>query len=103
METYTLLQTAMDTIDIVCEKLLQHKEYNKELQECIEAINYVCPLLLQVNALSPNTLQILKDMMYGMTQQDTVFLLDVLRFGLKAHLETVYQIFQQDHTEVLYE
>lgn len=103
METYTLLQTAMDTIDTVCEKLLQHKEYNKEMQVCIEAINCICPLLLQVNALSKNTLQMLKDMMYGMTQHDTVFLLDVLRFGLKAQLETVYQILQQDNTEVLYE
>ena len=103
MNTHILLENTIATIDIICEKILQNAEYQQELQLCIQAMNDICPLLLQNNTTSQNTLQILKDMMYGITQQDTVFLLDVLRFGLKTQLETLYQTPQQGNTEVLYE
>lgn len=103
MENLKKLETILSIIDNICEKILKNKEFQQELHICVQAVTDICPIVLQNNALSQKFLQILKDMMYGISQKDTVFLLDVLRFGLKPELEIVYTTLKQDNLEVLYE
>ena len=97
------LEIAIYVIDVVCNKILQKLEYSEEMQKCIHAVNDVCPILLQGEFKVHNILQILQDMMYGMTQKDEVFLLDVLRFGLKPELENIYNKLENKKPEGIYE
>lgn len=41
--------------------------------------------------------------MYGMTQRDEVFLLDVLRYGMKDKLEEIYDGLGMNEAENAYE
>lgn len=91
MERQEILKRAIDAIDIVCNKMLQHEEYQLEMQCCIKEVSDSCILLLQENPDSRDILTILEDIMYGMSQKDEVFLLDVLRFGLRVRLEQEYK------------
>lgn len=87
-----LLKEAITVLDDICEKMIQKENYQEKMSDCIQAVNgAVIMIMEEQNSNQEYILQLLEDMMYGMSQQDEVFLLDVLRFGLKAGFEEVYQ------------
>lgn len=94
-EKQEVLKKAIENLDIVCEKIKTKENYMQEMPKCVEAVNgAVMMLLAEENSNQKYILQLLEDMMYGMTQQDEVFLLDVLCFGLKTGLEACYHQFE---------
>ena len=95
MEDKKLLQDAVDKVQFICDKIVKKENYAKEMPACVQAVQAGCLKLLEKKPTDGEVLPLLEDMMYGMTQQDEVFLLDVLRFGirekLKRELESIYE------------
>lgn len=82
-EREQLYANAVNQITCVCDALLKRENYLEKMPECIAAINQaVVPRMEEAEEKASYILQVLEDMMYGMSQQDEVFLLDVLRFGV---------------------
>lgn len=84
------LQAQIDKVDTICQLIEDEKEYLGELTGYLTEVNQVINFMLEC-AKDPEIpfiinekllLQVLKDILYGIEQQDTVFLLDVLRYGL---------------------
>ena len=76
-------ENAVNQITSVCDAMLKRENYMEKMPECITAINQaVVPRMQEAGNQASYILQVLEDMMYGMSQQDEVFLLDVLRFGM---------------------
>ena len=72
----------------ICDAMLKKENYMDKMPECITSINHaIMSLIEETGGDASNILQVLEDMMYGMSQQDEVFLLDVLRFGILPLLE----------------
>ena len=87
MERTEILEQAVLAVDSICGKILRNEEYLSQMPVCVAAINQAVMLLLNEENGAEYILGILEDIMYGMTQQDEVFLLDVLRFGIKPEFE----------------
>ena len=84
-EQEQLYENAVNQITSVCDAMLKRENYLEKMPECITAINQaVVPRMEEADGADGASyiLQVLEDMMYGMSQQDEVFLLDVLRFGV---------------------
>lgn len=82
-EQEQLYENAVNQITSVCDAMLKRENYMEKMPECITAINQaVVPRMQEAGNQASYILQVLEDMMYGMSQQDEVFLLDVLRFGM---------------------
>lgn len=82
-ERERLYENAVNQITSVCDAMLKRENYMEKMPECITAINQaVVPRMQEAGDQAAHILQVLEDMMYGMSQQDEVFLLDVLRFGM---------------------
>ena len=84
------LQLQIETVEGICRLIESEKEYMKELTGYLPVLNQTISFILEC-AGNPETpfmineefvLQVLKDILYGMEHQDSVFLLDVLRHGL---------------------
>ncbi|MCM1256242.1 MAG: hypothetical protein NC307_00115 [Roseburia sp.] len=84
------LQSQMDKVEEICRLIENEKEYMEELTGYLPELNQSISFILEC-ARDPEllfvineefVLQALKDILYGMERQDTVFLLDVLRYGL---------------------
>ena len=73
------------------------------MSACIKAINQARELILKYTNYSKEIIPILADVMYGMTQRDEVFLLDVLRYGMKDKLEEIYDGLGMNEAENAYE
>lgn len=84
------LQVQMDKLDRICSLIENEEEYasilNGYLTELNQTVNYL--LLCSQDETNPFTIneqfvvQVLEDILYGMEYQDSVMLLDVIRYGL---------------------
>lgn len=78
-----LYKDAAQQIVKICDKMLQKENYMEHMPDCINTINEaIIPRLEEEKDNTTVILHVLEDMMYGMSQQDEVFLLDVLRYGM---------------------
>lgn len=91
------LQLQIDQVEQLCTLIEDGQEYMGKLTGCLPALSRTINDLL-VSGRDPGnpfkidelfTVQLLKDILYGIEQEDSVFLLDVLRYGL---LEIYYYI-----------
>lgn len=81
-------EKAISEIEAVCDAIINKKSYMNKLTECVNAINSaIIPIIEENEEGASKIIQVLEDMMYGMTQKDEVFLLDTLRFGVIPLLE----------------
>lgn len=91
-EREQLYENAVNQIASVCDAMLKRDNYMEKMPECIIAINQaVVPRMEEAEDEVSYILQVLEDMMYGMSQQDEVFLLDALRFGVLPLFEQKYR------------
>lgn len=80
----------MDKVEHICRLIEDEKDYLGELTEYLPELNQTIGFMLEC-AGNPKIpfmineellIRVLKDILYGIEQQDTVFLLDALRYGL---------------------
>lgn len=84
------LQTHIERVEQICNLIEHGEEYIEELTGYLAALNELMGTILAYaqNREIPFTineqfvLQVLKDIIYGIEHKDSVFLLDVLRYGL---------------------
>lgn len=84
------LQIHIERVEHICNLIEQGEEYIEELTGYLTALNELIGAVLACaqNQETPFTineqfvLQVLKDIIYGIEHKDSVFLLDVLRYGL---------------------
>ena len=103
MKEKDIIYHAIGEIDKLCQKIINKENYMIEMPICIKAINQACEIILKYNNHSGEIIPILEDVMYGMTQRDEVFLLDVLRYGMKDKLEQMYDGLGMNEAEKAYE
>lgn len=103
MKEKDVIYHAIGEIDKICQKIINKENYMIEMSACIQAINQACEIILKYNNHSKEIIPILEDVMYGMTQRDEVFLLDVLRYGMKDKLEEIYDGLGMNEAENAYE
>ena len=91
------IQRHIETVEAIGTKIEQGETYLDELICYLPSLNQMITGIFEMLA-DPNrsielseefVLQVLNDIMYGVEQKDSVFLLDVLRYGL---LEIYYYI-----------
>ncbi|MCM1258661.1 MAG: hypothetical protein NC307_12505, partial [Roseburia sp.] len=84
------LQLQIAKVEYICRLIENEKEYLGELTGYLPILNETMVYILNC-AQDPNipfmineqfVLQVLKDVLYGIEHQDSVFLLDTLRYGL---------------------
>ena len=84
------LRSHISRVDAICRLIENEDEYNGELTGYLPFLNQIISYLLgcsQNPAVSFTineqfVLQVLQDILYGIEHQDSVFLLDALRYGL---------------------
>lgn len=89
-EFFKMLQQEIDDLALIGDKIEKEENYMGELKACLPTINKRVQEIFSL-AENPQTtleinrdfvLQVLNDLIYGIEQEDAVFLLDVLRYGL---------------------
>ena len=94
------LQMHIERVENICRLIENREEYNEELTSYVGTLN---TMVNDILACSQNqaipffineefVLQVLKDIIYGMENKDSVFLLDTLRYGL---LEIYYYTIEE--------
>lgn len=84
------IETNQENLVSICQKIEDHEEYMGQLKDSLNSINVVTTELIDIlqkpdSGLELNIafyMQILNDVIYGIENEDSVFLLDVLRYGL---------------------
>lgn len=89
MEKNKILLDAVDAISGICDKIIKKENYKENMPACVKAIQDACVTILHQDSTDADIIPLLEDFMYGMTQNDEVFLLDVLRFGIMTKLESM--------------
>ena len=89
MEKNRNLLDAVDAINGICDKIIKKENYKENMPTCVKAVQDACVTILHQDSADADIIPLLEDFMYGMTQQDEVFLLDVLRFGVKTKFESL--------------
>ena len=93
LEQKVQLEEAIESIDHLCNQMVNQENYQKDLPECVGKINIAMSILLNDPMIhSPLLLQLLQDMMSGIENQDEVLLLDVLRFGMRFILKDYMEL-----------
>lgn len=96
-EFLNLLQSQIETAEQIGNKIENGEEYMEDVRAYLPSLNQMLTSIFQI-AQEPETaleinaefvLQVLNDILYGIEHRDSVFLLDVLRYGL---LEIFYYI-----------
>lgn len=96
-EFLNLLQSQIETAEEIGNKIENGEKYMEAVREYLPSLNQMLTSIFQmaqgakpVLEISPEfVVQVLNDILYGIEHQDSVFLLDVLRYGL---LEIYYYI-----------
>lgn len=96
-EFLNLLQSQIDTAEEIGNKIENGEAYMEDIRKYLPSLNQMITevfrmmqdpvLVLDINP--EFVTQVLNDVLYGIEHQDSVFLLDVLRYGL---LEIYYYI-----------
>lgn len=84
------LQLQIERAERICRLVENEEEYMGELTGWLPALNDTLKFILEGAGNSESSfaidgeyvIQVLKDILYGMENQDSFFLLDVLRYGL---------------------
>ncbi|MCI8881309.1 MAG: hypothetical protein HFH28_11390 [Clostridiaceae bacterium] len=84
------LQQQRDCIESIASKIEQGEAYMEELKSCLPLLNQAIITLfdmaqdtvIPIEINSNYVLQVLNDILYGIEQEDPVYLADVLRYGL---------------------
>lgn len=89
-EFYDLLRKNTRLVEEIGERIENRQSYMEELRAYLPSLNQMITTIIGIMQ-EPRTglelnqafmLQVLSDILYGMEQEDSVFLLDVLRYGL---------------------
>lgn len=99
-EFLNLLQSQIETAEEIGNKIENGEEYMEDVREYLPSLNQMVTSVFRVaqepeSVLEINTefvLQVLNDILYGIEHRDSVFLLDVLRYGL---LEIYYYLAEE--------
>lgn len=102
-EFLTYLGRHMNQIDLICDRIEKRIEYLGELRMLLPQINQTVTAILSLQEESPEllvlnqefVLQVLKDLVYGIEQEDDVYLLDTLRYGLLTIYGYVLDVVQR--------
>ena len=103
MKEKDIIYDAIAKIDKLCQKIINKENYMMEMPICIQAINQACEIIFKYSDQSKEIIPILEDVMYGMTQRDEVFLLDVLRYGMKDRMNKIGNGLEVNKRESEYE
>lgn len=84
------LQTHIVKLNVICSMIEDEKDYTEELKKYLPELNQMINYFLTCAQDLSNTftineqfvVQVLQDILYGMEHQDSVILLDALRYGL---------------------
>lgn len=84
------LQEQIERVELIAKKIESNEAYMEELKGYLPMLNQTiltlfdviqnCTIPIEIN--SEFVLQVLNDILYGIEQEDSVYLLDVLRYGL---------------------
>ena len=107
-EFVELLQQHMETVAQIGDKIEKEEPYMNELKNYLPSLNQVIMSVfelvdhpqIQLDVSKEFILQLLNDIVYGIENEDSVYLLDVLRYGL---LEAYGYISAELQGEVNYE
>ena len=85
-----MLRGHIETVRQICARIEKGENYLDELKEYLPALNQMVLKIfewieepeIQLDVNQNFILQLLNDIVYGIEQEDSVFLLDVLRYGL---------------------
>lgn len=96
-EFYLLLEKNIELVEKISDKIENREPYMEALREYLPFLNQMITNVVSMTqepeiSLGLNqgfVLQVLNDILYGMENEDSVFLLDVLRHGL---LEIYYYV-----------
>lgn len=96
-EFLNLLRSQIETAEEIGNKIENGEEYMEDIRDYLPSLNQMLTSIFQIAQKSDSVLeinvefvlQVLNDILYGMEHRDSVFLLDVLRYGL---LEIYYYI-----------
>ncbi len=89
-EFLNLLQLHLEAAEKIGNKIENGEEYMEEIRQYLPSLNQLVTEIFRLaenpeNGLEINTefvLQVLNDILYGIEHRDSVYLLDVLRYGL---------------------
>ena len=102
------LQQHKGTAQAIIDKIEQGKDYRINIRTYLPILNQLISQIFEVIQQPENSdlqininfiIQVLKDIVYGIEQEDTVFLLDVLKYGLLQ----IYDYMIEMLTEVAHE
>lgn len=99
-EFLNLLQSQIETAEQIGNKIENGEEYMEDIRAYLPSLNQTVTSIFQIaqepeSGLEINAefvLQVLNDILYGIEHRDSVFLLDVLRYGL---LEIYYYLAEE--------
>lgn len=103
-EFLNLLQLQIETAEQIGNKIENSEEYMEDIRAYLPSLNQTVTSIFQIaqepeSGLEINVefvLQVLNDILYGIEHRDSVFLLDVLRYGL---LEIYYYMAEELQSE----
>lgn len=89
-EFLNLLHSHIETAEEIGNKIENGEEYMEDVREYLPSLNQMVTAIFQMAQSSERVLeinpefvlQVLNDILYGIEHRDSVFLLDVLRYGL---------------------
>lgn len=89
-EFLNLLQSQIETAEEIGNKIENGEEYMEDVRAYLPSLNQMLTSIFQmaqgpepVLEISPEfVVQVLNDILYGIEHQDSVFLLDAMRYGL---------------------
>ena len=104
-EFFDLLQQHIGVVEGIGDKVERGEYYMEDVRQYLPSLNQIMTVILQMTQEPEVSLeldqgfvmQVLNDILYGIEQADSVFLLDVLRYGL---LEIYYYIITELQSEV---
>lgn len=96
------LEQNRKTVEDIGDRIENRETYMENLREYLTTLNEIIKIVLGLQqnmqiALEVNqefVLQVLTDIIYGMEQEDSVFLLDVLRYGLLKIFDDIIRTLQ---------
>ena len=82
------IEEILQLTEQLCQLMRDGEDYRTFLPGYVVAFQEALPAVLSAAGTEQaKWVALLEDMMYGMTQQDDVFLLDLMRFGIRESLQ----------------
>lgn len=89
-EFLSLLELNVNTVQCICDKIESHEAYLEDIRAYLPSLNELIMSVftaiqeskIHIELSQEFMIRVLNDVLYGMEHADSVFLLDVLRYGL---------------------